>query len=458
VVTAEFPASDVTSLGNGFLVFNSTFSLPAISQHLAWVAERHSGNDQAHKKDKKHDKHRGHHPHGFHGGMHDWSKPAFAVDLAAGVAAEIIVSTEDVATASVVVESAWDGVEGVQVIQLTIGERLDALALPVSIHLRLIKCQADHEAIEGASYKVHLVLPTTAHRVPPLKIRSPAAVPITFHASAAHLTFSHLTIASDADVAVPQVDALSARIFTTSGEIKGHYNVSRSLVLRTVTGDIEAVVVASPYHRGAPPPPGDKGEHFPWPPPSGPPRGPSNGGEPELEARKHGRTKRMVSPGPMPCSSKPSFLARLFGFKKPHHPPPPHHPPHPPIFIGAFSTTGSITLDIYSDHFPAPFLKTVTKAYSHTGDVFVHVSRFFKGFFEAEVAVGELDVATGGNKTLEVLHQVTTEKGEKLVGLIHPANGTWPHPPKGPHGPHGPHGPGGPKPPKGPKKPKKGKR
>jgi len=48
------------------------------------------------------------------------------------------------------------------------------------------------------------------------------------------------------------------------------------------------------------------------------------------------------------------------------------------------------------------------------GDVSVHVSRFFKGFFAASAEHGTLDFETGGNKTIEILHQTVTGMGRRL--------------------------------------------
>lgn len=334
------------------------------------------------------------------------------VDVAPGPEVRMIISKDDIEAMQVIVESAWTGEE--PSVEMATSKKVNALSI------------GDDEA----SHIIHLILPRDAYRVPKLNIRAPNGIPIEFHSSVQDfeepLHFAGLTIASEGDIAVPDnMLVKTARLHSTSGDITGSYNVSRAIVLKTITGNIDASVWV---HHLPPPPHGPHGPH-------GPPK------------KEHEEDEEVV---------EDLFMGRrsLFGKAKndkdhkkhdkddkhhhhdhkpphrPHHPP----PPPPPVFVGAFSINGSIDLNVLPHRYPDPLLSVIVKSFTESGNVFVHVSRFFKGFFKAEAFDGELDLATGPNKTIEYLKEIVTEKGHIVEGLILP-NGTHgprgpPHPPK----------------------------
>jgi hypothetical protein len=277
--------------------------------------------------------------------------------------------------------------------------------------------------LDGFSHKIHLILPALHNatsrpaEVLPLKIRAPTSLTLT--STAEGYDFSDLVIHTGGDVDLEDIVAQSAWVYTESGGIHGSYNVSRSLVLKTETGNIVANITAFPNG-------GPGGPHGPHGPPG--PHGPHGPHDPE---HHHGHHKDKKSTENETEDLKDAEAAH------PHPDPHPHpHPPmhHVPTFIGAFSENGSITLDIYSVEHPASLLSVVTRARTELGDVSVHISDFFKGFFAAAVEKGSIDIATEGNKTIEILHETVSDHGSKIMGFVHP-----PHPEgKSPH-PHKPH-------------------
>lgn len=358
------------------------------------------------------------------------------VDVAPGPDVRMIISKDDIERSQLIVESTWTGEQ--PSVEMAIAKKVGALSI----------------GEEDASHIIHLVLPRDATRVPKLNIRAPYGIPIEVHPSAMNseepLEFKGLTIVSEGDIAVPDNMLIeTARLHTTGGDITGSYNVSRAIVFKTVTGNIKTSVWVRPppppphgHPHGPPPPPHGPPHGPPPPPPHGPPHGPPHQeyeDDAEEDEKSHdGQMKRSFFKGDKKHHKEHK---KHDHDRKPPHPP--HHPPHghppppppppPPPFIGAFSVNGSVALDVLSKETHNPFLSVLVKSFTHTGDVSVHISEFFKGFFKADAFHGDLDIASEGNKTVEYLKEVVLEHGHLVEGLIMPNCTHGPHGPKGPH-------------------------
>ena len=92
----------------------------------------------------------------------------------------------------------------------------------------------------------------------------------------------------------------------------------------------------------------------------------------------------------------------------------PRRGPPPPPAVRANTATGSIELTVHQP----PHLGTITKALSHTGDITINGARTFRGMYRAGTHVGAVTVEAKGNKTIEVIKQVTRGPGEYQVGFV----------------------------------------
>jgi hypothetical protein len=401
---------------------------------------------------------------------------SIAVDIPEGVDARVVVSREDVESARLIVESTWAGEDDLVLDDLSVssGSWYDSLSLvPTSIE---------------SSHIVHVVVPLSARAVPALYLNSIKTIELAVHPSANDLRFKSVSAKTTEDIIFPSIQAGDVHLETIAGDVKGEFNVSRAIVFRTMTGDIDVTVNVVPFHHG------HKGNHTHGP------HKPHNSTESEHEHehkhkkdKAHGngkhKSKRDVEedddddekpksrhgwwpfgsnevedhddfdaefaeldeselpspppphhggppppPGPPPHGPKPGKgKAPGKGKGKGKHSHPPHHPPHhgppPPVFIGGFSTTGSVSLTVHAPH----FVSTEIKAISHTGHVTVK-DKSFKGFFEAGTFVGNASVTAGDDKEVKIIKEVVGEKGGFVKGFVKPKNGTFPHHPH-PHPP-----------------------
>ncbi|ORY26519.1 hypothetical protein BCR39DRAFT_257324 [Naematelia encephala] len=159
----------------------------------------------------------------------------------------VVVSRADVEVAEIVVESVWAG-EAVEGVEMSSTPYADNLSV---------------KSNDDARHIIHLVLPTSAESIPSLALWSPSTLNLFIHPSATDLPFDALSVSADGQIELPAVahiDDLS--IETKTGAISGSFNVTKALVLRTVTGDITASVHVKPLF----PPHGPNGTH-PHPPP-----------------------------------------------------------------------------------------------------------------------------------------------------------------------------------------------
>jgi hypothetical protein len=395
----------------------------------------------------------------------DWNEDvrALAIRLQPSVDAQVVISKEDVPCPTFVVESTWK--DAVPASGMVSTEHQDTLLLNVS-RWPSSPPHSSHAQSSEAAHMIHLIMPLSASHVPSLTVTSSSGLPISLHGSALDpkpLVMSHLEIITDADIELAELVAHDARFYTSTGDISGSYNVSGSLILKTLTGNIKADVSVQPRPPHLPPP-GGPGKHHPPPPApghGGPPYPPPHHGHGEhpppphaphghhgehpphdhhhkdsshrshKKGKKGGKHhKREETPRQIQDHEdgghKSSFLSRLFAWKdeKPHGPHHHHHhrpppPPPPPVFIGAFTTNGSIHLDVWPQTNQTD-IGVVVKTFSSTGDIFVNISEFFKGFFLAETKLGSLDIEAGKNKTLDIVRQVVTGKGALTKGFVHP--------------------------------------
>lgn len=288
---------------------------------------------------------------------------------------------------------------------------------------------------DASGHIVHIVLPVDAKSVPPLAIATDDKVALELAPSAADVRFRRFAVESAGDVELPALVSKNVHV-STSGSIKGSFNVSREITLKTVTGDIDATVHVVPGH-----PKGPK-----------PPKGPKEPKEPKDEEHEHEHKEhehkhehehaefehKEEERDRKPCEGKRQqarswgswFPFNIFGGDKkpegdkPEHGDHPHGPPPPPVGIRAMSVSGSIDLHIHKP----PFVSTRTFAKSATGDVKVHGLPSFHGHFVAGSKVGEVKVVAGP-KEIHTIKDKVTEKGRFVEGFVHFANGTFPHPP-----------------------------
>ncbi|WVR03140.1 hypothetical protein IAU60_000130 [Kwoniella sp. DSM 27419] len=296
-----------------------------------------------------------------------------------GIDGQVVLSRSDVKTtdedsvAEVIVETTYDATGASD-------------ELGVEMVTRLSGNELTFEPRSGVvSQRVHVRLPMDFRRRPGLSVTSTKSLNFVVDPSAMDVEFDRLAIRSDlGDLSLEQVRAAELELETINGTIGGTYNVSRALVIRTLTGDIDAQVHVLPPWNGPSrrPPQGEE----PGRPRS--PDGPKHGesGDPDdaeghddnddddaeddynLEKRgkhhkKHGHDKHKKKDKHRDHHEERKHhgdhddhdedhhhvahwftLSWLFGKKhghehppvpphpphKPHHPHEPHHPPPPP--------------------------------------------------------------------------------------------------------------------------------
>ena len=302
----------------------------------------------------------------------------------------------------------------------------------------------------------------SAEQIPSLHINCPSSLSLSLD----DITLRDFFLRTEGDVSLPPIIAQEVEVETISGKVAGSFNVTRSLILRTVTSDIDAEVHVIPMRHdpSCPLPPrgpaelAKEGKRSWWPYDS------EEGGEVEWEmvedtndlegdsvddgtyevaafaceeeekepftsVEKHhshsgdgehagcggppehkGPDPRGGRQGPGGRDGRNAYEGHG-GRKGPGGPggPPPH-----PAFIGAFSSTGSINLTLHQP----PSVSSIVNAFSRTGDLKVTGSETFKGFFKAGTSVGNLTVSTRGDKEIRVFKRVVREKGGFVEGVV----------------------------------------
>ncbi|WWD22727.1 hypothetical protein CI109_107220 [Kwoniella shandongensis] len=346
-----------------------------------------------------------------------------------GIAGNVVISrsgdqfTEDDRHAPVIVtlESTWSG-EGVEGVKMMTNEETSMLSLS----------PASEE--NDVSHTVHIVLPAQKRRISSLSISSTKSLKLDIHSSAEDVVFKHLSVKSESgDISLPAIIAGRLELETSAGGINGTYNVSRALVLRTITGDINAEINVVPLF-----PPGPHGPNHTHP--HHPPHhkqdeefdlDESHVDRPhdhhdhhehrddhdhhERRHDKHHKHEKKHKKHHKKHEHKPSSWLPLSWFR-PHHPPPDHRPPPRPVFIGAFSTTGTINLNVTRQ---PPFVSSDIKAFSHTGHVTVQAAKTFHGLYEIGTFQGKYEVSVPESfKHHKVLEEVKGEIGGRQKGLV----------------------------------------
>ncbi|WWC67269.1 uncharacterized protein I206_101177 [Kwoniella pini CBS 10737] len=349
-----------------------------------------------------------------------------------GLEGNVIISRSDITSESrhspseLIVESLFEG--DVSGVEMKAGEWFDELTI---------------NSEDAIGHRIHLVLPSQKHRLPSLTISSTNSINFELATSAQDLIFKDLTLKSETgDINVPSLVGGKINLDAVAGTIGGTYNVSQALVLKTVTGNIDAKVhVIAPWHgphHRPPPPHKGKGKH-------GPKHEHDNdddeedhkhksehhdGSDDEDEEKKHEhhkRNKKHSKKGKKEHKKrkhhdhhkkdKRSWLSKWFGkFERPSHPHPPPPPPPRPAFIGAFSTTGSVNLTVLSQ---GNYTSSIIKAISKTNNVSVQHAENFRGLYEISSFVGNYSLSIPEKyKDHHILEQFVGEKGGKEKGLV----------------------------------------
>ncbi|WWC57639.1 uncharacterized protein I303_100171 [Kwoniella dejecticola CBS 10117] len=366
-----------------------------------------------------------------------------------GLQGNVIISRSDVtsegrhAPTELIIESLFQGV--VSGVEMKAGEWVDELTI---------------NSEEAIDHRIHLVLPSHKHRIPSLKISSTDSIRFELAPSAQDLTFKDLTLKSETgDIIVPSLVGSRVEVDATAGTIGGTYNVSQALVLKTVTGNIDAKVHVTepwngPHQRPPPPHKGGKGE--------GRPKhhddddhdhkdkshdedsDDDDGGHHEKRSRHHKKDKKHKSKKrdhkkkrrdhPHHKKNKPSkrsWFSRWFGKSdgpSDRHPHPPPPPPPRPAFIGAFSTTGSVNLTVLSQ---GSYTSSIVKAISKTNNISVHHAENFRGEYDISSFVGNYTLSIPEKyKDHHVLEQIVGEKGGRERGLVGFKRPKGEHPPE----------------------------
>lgn len=162
---------------------------------------------------------------------------SIAVDIPEGVDARVVVSREDVESARLIVESTWAGEDLVlDDLSVSSGSWYDSLSLvPTSTE---------------SSHIVHVVVPLGARAVPALYLNSIKTIELAVHPSADDLRFKSVSAKTTEDIIFPSIQAGDVHLETVAGDVKGEFNVSRAIVFRTITGDIDVTVNVVPCHHG----------------------------------------------------------------------------------------------------------------------------------------------------------------------------------------------------------------
>ncbi len=281
-----------------------------------------------------------------------------------------------------------------------------------------------------ASYHtLHLILPPNRNRIPSLHLSSPSALDLLIHPSVSNITFGSFSLQTEGSFNLPPIEGKHVKIETVTGDVTGSFNVSDHLVLRTVTGDIDAKVTVVPHRHGK------RGNHprrnvserdhedeekdrKRGPPSRGRRDGPDGPKGPRGSDRPHGLPRR-DGPDGHDGLRRPPHRDELDGSRGPRGPDDRRHPhdrphgPHP-AYIGAFSSTGSVTLNVHQP----PFMTSDVDAHSHTGPLTVNAAKSFKGFFKAGSHVGNVSAVAQGDKEIEIRKQVKGETGGFIAGFV----------------------------------------
>ncbi|OWZ36375.1 hypothetical protein C343_00465 [Cryptococcus neoformans C23] len=287
-------------------------------------------------------------------------------------------------TVNVLVESTWSSEED-DGVKMMSGKHSHALSVVSS---------------ESSSHIVHLVLPANTKRLPSISIFSTKDLKLDIHPSVQDIHVGKLSVKSESgDIKLPTLAVKKLVAETITGDVGGNFSVSNSFVVKTVTGNINATVNVVPHsHLGDEPNFHDfdaEHEHK---------RLHSLHGEHKRKKKHSGRRLH-------PEEERPSkWPLNLFKSKKENDEP--EHAPLPPVFIGAFSTSGHIFLEIFG-----PNISTETNVFSHTGDVNIHHDSSFHGLYEVGSLKGSYDVIIREGRERQVLEEYITEEGGKQKGL-----------------------------------------
>ncbi|WWC90148.1 uncharacterized protein L201_005081 [Kwoniella dendrophila CBS 6074] len=308
-------------------------------------------------------------------------------------------------------------------------------------------------------HRVHIILPAEKSRIPTLSISTNKSLQFEIDPSAQDVFFKSLKLKSEnGDLDVSAIKASEINLETTTGAIGGTYNVSKALVLKTITGNIDAKVhVLEPWngpHRRPPPPhhgepphkPGhhDDGDDDHKHKPKHHDGKEDDSSDDEEEHRHHKKDKRGQTHKrehkkkrhdhlhKKDKHPKKSWLSKLLGGsdeKHRHHHDHPHGPPPPePAFIGAFSTTGSVNLTVLSQ---GSYRSSIIKAFSKTNNVSVEHAENFRGEYDVSTFVGEYTVEVPEKyKDHHIIAEGKSETGGFQKGLVGFKR------PKGEHPPH----------------------
>ncbi|WVQ64353.1 uncharacterized protein L199_002515 [Kwoniella botswanensis] len=362
-------------------------------------------------------------------------RKAFNVHFGPNVDANIIISKSEItsqddeesAHGQIIVESSYENENDVQGVEMKSGEWFDELSI----------------SAEGSvSHKVHLILPSSKSFISsPISISSAQSLNFEIDSSASGTTFRDLKLKSDSgDINVPSIVGARVELESTTGTVGGIYNVSKALILKTVTGNIDAKVhVLPPWNgpsRRPPPPHGGDDKHKPKhhkddddehkPKHHDHDEHDEDEGEEQHEEREHRHhkkskhhKKRQHHKKRHDKHSRRSWLSSLLSpFAKPPPPPPgpPGPPPPKPAFIGANSIKGSVNITILSQ---GSYTSSEIRASSTSNNVTIQHAENFRGFYDISSSIGKYNVSVPEKyKDHHVLTVGETEHGGFQHGLV----------------------------------------
>ncbi|WWD06289.1 hypothetical protein V865_004379 [Kwoniella europaea PYCC6329] len=368
-------------------------------------------------------------------------RKAFNVHFGPNVDANIIISKSEItlqddeesAQGQIIVESSYENEHDVKGVEMKSGKWFDELSI----------------SAEGSiNHKVHLILPSSKSFISsPISISSAQSLNFEIDSSASGITFRDLKLKSDSgDINVPSIVGSRVELESTTGTVGGIYNVSKALILKTVTGNIDAKVHVLPPWNGPsrrPPPPhgGDdkhKPKHHKDDDDEQKPKHHAHDdhdddedeedeeGHQEREHRHHKKSKhhkkRQHHKKRHDKHSKRSWLSSLLSpFAKPPPPPPgppgpPGPPPPKPAFIGANSIKGSVNITILSQ---GSYTSSEIRASSTSNNVTIQHAENFRGFYDISSSIGKYNVSVPEKyKDHHVLTVGETEHGGFQHGLV----------------------------------------
>ncbi|WVW81318.1 hypothetical protein I302_103309 [Kwoniella bestiolae CBS 10118] len=323
---------------------------------------------------------------------------------------------DDERSAQIIVESTYEGdVEGVE---MRSGEWADELVVSSN---------------EMNNHKIYLILPSSETRVrSSLFISSSKSLNFEIDPSAQGITFRDLKLHSESgDINVPSLVGSKVELETTTGAVGGVYNVSKALILKTVTGNISAAVHVLPPWDGPsrrPPPPHGGDKHKPKHDDDKHRPKHHDDDDDEEEEHHHKHHKKSKSKHHKKRShhhhkkdehskqKKRSWFSSLFSSHPPPPPPPPGPPPPEPAFIGATSITGSVNLTILSQ---GSYTSSEIRASSTSNNVTIQHAENFRGFYDISTSIGQYNVSIPEKyKDHHILTTGVTETGGFEHGLV----------------------------------------